>query len=315
MRYLLILTLFINQTFAFIIGGRDAGQGEFPWFVTVYNQKKMISCGGSIVHSQYVLTAAHCVEDEDDPAHIIVIPETARVQGKTGYYEGKSFGLSKIILHPKYVLEPLKKVSEYGLEDLHRFWTGNPVKEGGFKDSKYDIAVLKLNKAIDFSINKTLSPITLFSSEDYYAKDSEVIAIGRGVSNRESMKADKTELQVVKLPLLPPYDHEFWTYQNQKKYFDELIRGYLTNIHSAKDMITYSGRSLNKNQIAKSTCYGDSGSSIMVKNNGDYKLLGVHSGTFSGAFTKKDVNACKALARAASIPFHYDWIRSIVPGL
>ncbi|XP_077520437.1 trypsin-1-like [Amblyomma americanum] len=50
-----------------IVGGENAGPLEFPWQISLRRQIPMINldrghtCGGSIINSRYVLTAAHCV--------------------------------------------------------------------------------------------------------------------------------------------------------------------------------------------------------------------------------------------------------------
>jgi trypsin len=45
-----------------IVGGDDAMPGEFPYQVSWQSKHGFNSCGGSIISSEYVLTAAHCCE-------------------------------------------------------------------------------------------------------------------------------------------------------------------------------------------------------------------------------------------------------------
>ncbi|XP_068103316.1 transmembrane protease serine 9-like [Hyperolius riggenbachi] len=45
-----------------IVGGMDATDGEWPWQVSIYENRQFI-CGGSLITSQWVLTAAHCFDE------------------------------------------------------------------------------------------------------------------------------------------------------------------------------------------------------------------------------------------------------------
>lgn len=50
-----------------IVGGRNASVGEFPWQVSVQVRmagKLYHNCGGSILSSNTILTAGHCVENK-----------------------------------------------------------------------------------------------------------------------------------------------------------------------------------------------------------------------------------------------------------
>ncbi|XP_045483885.1 CLIP domain-containing serine protease 2 isoform X1 [Pieris rapae] len=50
-----------------IIGGRKANLFDFPWMVLIAHETRedpQFQCGGTIINSKYILTAAHCVVDK-----------------------------------------------------------------------------------------------------------------------------------------------------------------------------------------------------------------------------------------------------------
>ena len=47
-----------------VVGGQQAQPGEWPWQVML-TRGSFPFCGGSLVHNQYVITAAHCVKSSD----------------------------------------------------------------------------------------------------------------------------------------------------------------------------------------------------------------------------------------------------------
>ncbi|KAK3595702.1 hypothetical protein CHS0354_026923 [Potamilus streckersoni] len=56
------MTIFDDNRLSKILHGRDAVLGQLPWQITLY-RNQYFTCGGSIIHPNWVLTAAHCTED------------------------------------------------------------------------------------------------------------------------------------------------------------------------------------------------------------------------------------------------------------
>lgn len=83
-----------------IVGGSAAGEGDYPFQVAITDASGFQYCGGSVISSLWVLTAAHCVIDEKKkPAGVKVVTGRTNLADTS---KGQVITASAIYTHPQY---------------------------------------------------------------------------------------------------------------------------------------------------------------------------------------------------------------------
>uniref|UniRef100_A0A0A1XPW6 Serine protease SP24D n=1 Tax=Zeugodacus cucurbitae TaxID=28588 RepID=A0A0A1XPW6_ZEUCU len=153
------------QTSGRIVGGEDAAEGAFPYQISLRFQDSHV-CGGSIISTNFVLTAAHCVGDEDEDGNYFVYPASyfsIRAGATNRLYGGVVTKVSNIVVNENY------------------------------GDFLHDLALLTLETPLIFSNN--IQPIPLASAE--VPTGDRVIISGWGNTATNSFAPNKLQWNTV----------------------------------------------------------------------------------------------------------------------
>ncbi|KAF7651098.1 hypothetical protein LDENG_00116020, partial [Lucifuga dentata] len=130
-----------------IVGGNLSQTGQFPWQVSLHFRNEHL-CGGSMITSRWILTAAHCVFGFDDPDKWSVHVGLTQL----AVHGTDSLAVEQIIYHARY-----------------REWTLD-----------YDIALMKLSQSLNF--NGLVEPICLPNYGEHFEEGTMCWISGWGAT-------------------------------------------------------------------------------------------------------------------------------------
>ncbi|XP_058810750.1 chymotrypsin-2-like [Phymastichus coffea] len=125
-----------------IVGGKDASEGAYPYQVSL--RRPTHFCGGSILNSRWILTAAHCVQNREH-TDVTVVAGTVLLNST----DGQTYQSEYIVWHNGFNMLVLRN----------------------------DIALIRVDRDIQF--NDKVRPISL-PTEDFNKADYPAVLTGWG---------------------------------------------------------------------------------------------------------------------------------------
>lgn len=159
-----------------IVGGYQSSSQAWPWMALIVDSSYSdlydgFFCGGSLIHSHWVMTAAHCVKISEnsnldlEPSDIDVVLNIHNLQTETG----DRVKVKRIVVHPQYD----------NLSDTDDF----------------DIALIELDRDLSY---RTLSLI----SDDSGLEGKTATVIGWGATNPKRDDHMSAQLMEVQIPIV-----------------------------------------------------------------------------------------------------------------
>lgn len=172
----------IPESVSLIINGQPAVKGQFPWLAVYYHNginNNGFICGGSLVSSNAIITAAHCVQNKNE--------DSPRRAEEAIFYIGKYY-IGSFTDEKDFVFSSVQRFI------IHPDWRTQGESYDG------DIAIAKLSRTIPFT--NSIKPICLWTSTTSYYDIVNRAGVVAGYGKTEFISTNSDKPYWVALPVI-----------------------------------------------------------------------------------------------------------------
>ncbi|KAI5721064.1 hypothetical protein M8J77_015477 [Diaphorina citri] len=239
----------------------DSEFGEYPWHVAILKkdpQESVYVCGGTLIDAYHILTAAHCIKSYTAYDLRVRLGEWD-VNHDVEFYPYVERDVTNLVIHPEFYAGTLNN----------------------------NIAVLRMDKPVDFAANPHISPACLPEPNSEYA-GSRCYTTGWGKDAFGDFGKYQNILKEVDVPVVSHHQCQAQLQQTRLGY----------------DFKLHPGNVCAGGEEGKDACKGDGGGPLVCERGGTFQVVGLVSwGIGCGQYGVPGVYV--------KVAYYLDWIRQV----